>query len=66
MHTNDIQNGTHFWAKMDEEIVMMCRGKYGFYVCGAWEQPIISSDEFEFIQAVDLPKGYSVSDLYYQ
>lgn len=57
-------DGAHFWAKMDGKLVMMAKFDSQFYVCGGWEVPV-NVDEFEFIESVSLPKGYSTNDLYY-
>lgn len=70
-----IEVGTHFWAKMDGKLAVMCRCKnyingWGnsisrYFVCGGWEGSINESD-FEFIEAIEMPKEFSVDDIYYK
>lgn len=60
-----ITYGTHFWAKLDGKLVMMCKCKNGIYVCGEWEDSIYEEDII-VIKVVDFPEGYTADDLYYQ
>lgn len=58
--------GQHFWAKMDGHLVMMMKTKQNdFDVCGPWEGGA-GITEFEIIELVGLPKGFSTNDLYYK
>jgi hypothetical protein len=61
----DLPSGSHFWAKMDNRLVMMMKdGRGDYYVCGGWECPI-REEYFEIIEIVPRPVGHEDAKLYY-
>lgn len=62
MTQTEIKIGTHFWALMDDRLVVMLRCEDGFYVCGGWEGDI-PIDKFEFVSEIKKPNN---TKLYYQ
>jgi hypothetical protein len=57
--------GQHFWAKMDDKLVMMMKSDVDeYHVCGAWECGV-RKGEFDVIKVISLPAGFSNTDLYY-
>ena len=59
----DYQIGEHFWARMDEGLVVIMLNENGyFYVCGGWECPV---DNFEFVSKIELPEGFTSQDIYH-
>jgi hypothetical protein len=65
MTKEELKPGDHFWAKLDDKLVAMMLDHEGDYlVCGGWECSV-RAEEFEFIEMIPLPNGYSVDQLYY-
>jgi hypothetical protein len=63
---DDLKAGDHFWALIDEQLVMMMMDKEGkHYVCGGWECEI-NPDDFDIIELIKFPIGYSEESLYYK
>lgn len=56
--------GTHFWAKKDGKLVMMMFDGEEYTVCGPWECAV--NRDFEVIEIVPIPEGYTANDLYYK
>lgn len=61
----DLPLGTHFWALMDGNLVVIGKEKDGYYVCGGWECSI-REEEFDIIELINFPKGYNAENLYYK
>ncbi|HYH15342.1 MAG TPA: hypothetical protein VD794_08980 [Flavisolibacter sp.] len=63
---NKLPVGTHFWAKMDDHIVVIMKSddEDTYYVCGGWECALRASD-FEVIAVIPFPNGYRTQQLYY-
>jgi hypothetical protein len=61
---NNIKEGQHFWALSNGTLLIIGLLRGCFEVCGPWECGI-SSDDFEIVQMIDLPKGHEFTKLYY-
>lgn len=59
-----LEEGDHFWGKLDNKIAVFILGKWGYvYTCG--EEDSFPLHEIEFISKIDIPQDYSKKDLYY-
>lgn len=57
-------NGDHFWALLDNELVVMIKTEYGYFAAGSWEGSI-SESELIFISKIEKPKAYETVKPYY-
>lgn len=65
MKSIDIPIGSHFWALMDNKLVIIIKCGDGYYVCGGWECNI-NFKYFKFIEYISVPMGYKEKELYYE
>lgn len=56
---------SHFWAEMDNQIVVINKTTSGYTVAGPWECEVKESD-FYVIELIQIPTGYTWENLYYK
>lgn len=59
-----IQEGQHFWAIANNQLLVVGYFDGMFEVCGPWECGI-SSSEIELIEEIHIPKGHELTKMYY-
>jgi len=63
MKVDDLKPGQHFWAKKDNELVMLMKSDNNdCYPCGGWEGAFLN---FEIIELVEVPKLAKNLNFYY-
>ncbi len=61
----NIIKGSHFWALMDNELIILIKDYSSlYYCCGAWEGSINEMD-FEFISYIKKPENHKETKLCY-
>ncbi|HNC37529.1 MAG TPA: hypothetical protein PLD32_13260 [Saprospiraceae bacterium] len=64
MSINDIHNGQHFWALLDNQLAVFIKTKGRIYICGPWENKV-KPEELKFISIIDKPQGHeNIVDYY--
>ena len=60
----NVKEGQHFWALVDNELLIVGYFDDSFEVCGPWECGIPSS-EIELIEEINVPKGFELTKMLY-
>lgn len=57
--------GEHYWALMEDKLVVVLKTKEGYEVAGPWEGGV-GSNEVKIISHISKPQQYKNTELYYE